>query len=156
MVNADKVDGLGNLIREIEDKQEASATASSGSRTGYITVEQAAQLLQQEESAVRKMMRRGDFRTSRIGRKKYINADDVSNYYEKAAAEEEARMANPKRLMTVAEVASQLRFSEAQVYDMLNKKILVGFRIGAGAGSWRVQKSDLDEYIVAQREQAMK
>lgn len=156
MVKINRSDDLGSIIDEIEEKRNAETSATTGSKSGYITVEDAAEILQQEETAVRKMMRRGDFRTSRIGRKKYINADDVKNYYEKAAIEEEARMADPKRLMTVAEVAATLRFSEAQVYDMLNKKILVGFRIGAGAGSWRVQKSDLDEYIVSQREQAMK
>jgi excisionase family DNA binding protein len=148
-------DDLGTLIEEIEVNSKAVSSASVGSKAGYITVEKAAELLQQEENTVRKMMRRGDFRTTRIGRKKFINADDVNNYYEKAAAEEALKMADPKRLMTVAEVAGTLRFSEAQVYDMLNKKILVGFRIGAGAGSWRVQKSDLDDYIVSQREQAL-
>jgi excisionase family DNA binding protein len=156
MAEIKKKDDLGSLIEEMERNNDAVGSGSVGSKTGYITVEQAADLLQQEETAVRKMMRRGEFRTSRIGRKKFINVDDVRNYYAKSAAEEEIRMADPKRLMTVAEVAATLRFSEAQVYDMLNKKILVGFRIGAGAGSWRVQKSDLDEYIVSQRERAMK
>lgn len=155
MVKTDDNAELKNLAMDMEAKQKAGQSATAGSKSGYITVEEAAQMLQQEETAVRKMMRRGDFRTSRIGRKKFINADDVRNYYEKAAAEEEMRMADPKRLMTVAEVAVTLRFSEAQVYDMLNKKLLVGFRIGAGAGSWRVQKSDLDEYLVMQRERAL-
>jgi len=128
----------------------------SSNASGYISVEEAAGILEMEPNTVRKMMRRGEFRTTRIGRRKYINAEDVNRYYEKAAEEEAAKMADPNRLLTVSEVARILRFSEAQVYDMLNKKLLLGFRIGAGAGSWRVQKSDLDEYIVSQREQAIK
>lgn len=125
------------------------------SKSGYISVEEAADILEMEHNTVRKMMRRGEFRTTRIGRRKYINAEDVNRYYEKAAEEEAARMTDPNRLLTVSEVAGLLRFSEAQVYDMLNKKLLLGFRIGAGAGSWRVQKSDLEEYIASQRERAL-
>ncbi len=125
-------------------------------KTGYISVEEAADILEIEPNTVRKMMRRGEFRTTRIGRRKYINAEDVRRYYEKAADEEAAKMADPNRLLTVSEVAGLLRFSEAQVYDMLNKKLLLGFRIGAGAGSWRVQKSDLEEYVASQRAQSIK
>ncbi len=155
MAKVTKNDDLRSLIREMEDKQESHSSAATPSKSGYVSVEEAADILELEPNAVRKMMRRGEFRTSRIGRRKFIHADDVKNYHEKAAVEEEARMADPKRLLTVSEVAYQLRFSEAQVYDMLNKKILLGFRIGAGAGSWRVQKSDLNEYIVSQRERSM-
>lgn len=123
--------------------------------SGYISVEDAAEILQMEPNTVRKMMRRGEFRTTRIGRRKFINAEDAQKYHEKAAEEEAAKMADPNRLLTVSEVAKLLRFSEAQVYDMLNKKLLLGFRIGAGAGSWRVQKSDLEEYVSAQRARAL-
>jgi excisionase family DNA binding protein len=126
------------------------------STTGYVTVEEAAEIMEMEPNAVRKMMRKGEFRTARIGRRKFINENDARNYREKAQAEDEVRMANPNRLLTVSEIADVLRFSEAQVYDMLNKKILLGFRIGAGAGSWRIQKSDLDEYIGSQRERSRK
>lgn len=119
--------------------------------SGYISVEEVAEILQMEPNTVRKMMRRGEFRTTRIGRRKYINAEDARRYHEKVAEEEAAKMADSNRLLTVSEVAKLLRFSEAQVYDMLNKKLLLGFRIGAGAGSWRVQKSDLEEYVASQR-----
>ncbi len=155
MAKVTKNDDLRSLIREMEDKQESHSSTMTPGKSGYISVEEAADIMELEPNTVRKMMRRGEFRTSRIGRRKFIHADDVKNYHEKAAAEEEARMADPKRLLTVSEVAYSLRFSEAQVYDMLNKKILLGFRIGAGAGSWRVQKSDLDEYIVSQRERSL-
>ncbi len=126
------------------------------SKSGYISVEEAADILEMEPNTVRKMMRRGEFRTTRIGRRKYISAEDVSRFYEKAAEEEAAKMADPNRLLTVSEVAGLLRFSEAQVYDMLNKRLLLGFRIGAGAGSWRVQKSDLEEYVASQRTRSIK
>jgi len=109
-----------------------------------------------EPNTVRKMMRRGEFRTTRFGRRKFINAEDARKYHEKAAEKEAAKMADPNRLLTVSEVAKLLRFSEAQVYDMLNKKLLLGFRIGAGAGSWRVQKSDLEEYVASQRARSLK
>jgi excisionase family DNA binding protein len=121
---------------------------------GYISVEEAAEILEMEPNTVRKMMRRGEFRTTRIGRCKFINAEDAKRHHEKSAEEEAAKMADPNRLLTVSEVAKLLRFSEAQVYDMLNKKLLLGFRIGAGAGSWRVQKSDLEEYVASQRARA--
>jgi excisionase family DNA binding protein len=123
---------------------------------GYISVEEAAEILQMEPNTVRKMMRRGEFRTTRIGRRKFISAEDARKYHEKAAEEEAAKMADPNRLLTVSEVAKLLRFSEAQVYDMLNRKLLLGFRIGAGAGSWRVQKSDLEEYVASQRARSLK
>ncbi len=126
------------------------------SKSGYISVEEAADILEMEPNTVRKMMRRGEFRTTRIGRRKYISAEDVNRFYEKAAEEEAAKMADPNRLLTVSEVAGLLRFSEAQVYDMLNKRLLLGFRIGAGAGSWRVQKSDLEEYVASQRTRSIK
>jgi excisionase family DNA binding protein len=155
MAKVSKKDDLRSLIQELENKQESQISAAATSKAGYISVEEAADVLELEPNAVRKMMRKGEFRTSRIGRRKYIHADDVKNYHEKAAAEEEARLTDPKRLLTVSEVADLLRFSEAQVYDMLNKKILLGFRIGAGAGSWRVQKSDLEEYVTSQRERSL-
>ena len=155
MAKVSKEDDLRSLIKEIEDKHEAEASATVTSKSGFITVEEAAETLQMEPNAVRKMMRRGEFRTARIGRRKYINTEDIKNYYDKAAEEEAAKMADPSRLLTVSEVAGVLRFSEAQVYDMLNKRILLGFRIGAGAGSWRVQKSDLNEYLEVQRRQAL-
>lgn len=128
----------------------------TSSKSGYVSVEEAAEILEMEPNTVRKMMRRGEFRTTRIGRRKYINAEDARRYHEKAAEEEAAKMADPNRLLTVSEVAKLLRFSEAQVYDMLNKKLLLGFRIGAGAGSWRVQKSDLEEYVASQRAHSLK
>lgn len=155
MAKVSKKDDLRSLIKEMEDKHEAEAGAMTSSKAGFVSVEEAAETLQMEPNAVRKMMRRGEFRTARIGRRKYINAEDIKNYYDKAAEEETAKMADPNRLLTVSEVAEVLRFSEAQVYDMLNKRILLGFRIGAGAGSWRVQKSDLNEYLEVQRRQAL-
>jgi len=155
MAKVSKKDDLRSLIKEMEDKQETEASTMTSSKAGFVSVEEAAETLQMEPNAVRKMMRRGEFRTARIGRRKYINAEDVRSYYEKAAEEEAAKMADPNRLLTVSEVAEVLRFSEAQVYDMLNKRILLGFRIGAGAGSWRVQKSDLNEYLEVQRRQAL-
>jgi excisionase family DNA binding protein len=155
MKEVTKKGDLGSLIKELEGKQSEGVSTVVSSKSGYISVEEAAEILEMEPNTVRKMMRRGEFRTTRIGRRKYINADDAARYHEKAAVEEAAKMADPNRLLTVSEVAKLLRFSEAQVYDMLNKKILLGFRIGAGAGSWRVQKSDLDDYIVEQRTQSL-
>lgn len=155
MTEINKKGDLGSLVKEMEEKQTAGGSTVATSKKGYISVEEAADILQMEPNTVRKMMRRGEFRTTRIGRRKYINAEDAARYHEKAAEEEAAKMADPNRLLTVSEVAKLLRFSEAQVYDMLNKRLLLGFRIGAGAGSWRVQKSDLDEYIVEQRAQSL-
>lgn len=155
MAEVKKKDDLRSLIKELEDKHGAEASATTSSRSGYVSVEDAADILEMEPNVVRKMMRKGEFRTSRIGRRKFINEEDVRKYNEKNAELEAAKMADPNRLLTVSEVADALRFSEAQVYDMLNKKILLGFRIGAGAGSWRIQKSDLEEYIVSQRAQSI-
>ena len=153
MAQIKKKDDLRSLIKELEETK--TTTSGTDIKTGFITVEEAAEKLASDVNTVRKMMRRGEIKSARIGRRKYINEDDLTRYAQRRAEEDAVKMSDPNRLMTVSEVAEQLRFSEAQVYDMLNKKILLGFRIGAGAGSWRVQKQDIDDYIVRQRKQAI-
>lgn len=156
MAEVKKKDDLRSLIKELEDRRDESpATTKAPPRTGFITVEEAAEILGSDPNAVRKMMRRGEIKSARIGRRKYVSADDLNRYKQRMEEEEAVKMSDPNRLLTVSEVADQLRFSEAQVYDMLNKKILLGFRIGAGAGSWRVQKKDLDEYVGRQRQRSV-
>lgn len=156
MTEIRKKDDLRSLIKELEERQEAESSAQAPSKTGFVSVKEAATMLNVNEDVVRKLVRRGELTTARIGRRKYIAEADLNKYWEKAKKEEQERMADPNRLLTVSEVAQILRFSEAQVYDMLNKKIILGFRVGAGAGSWRIQRKDLDEYVARQREHAIK
>ncbi len=156
MAKIKKQDDLRSLITELEEKSEPKESEETAGRTGFITVEEAADIMSSDANSVRKMMRRGEIKSARIGRKKYVSSDDLNRHLQRREAEEAVKMADPNRLLTVAEVAEILRFSEAQVYDMLNKKILLGFRVGAGAGSWRVKKADLDEYIIKQRERSIR
>lgn len=156
MTEIRKKDDLRSLIKELEERQEAESSGQTPSKAGFVSVKEAAVTLNVNEDVVRKLVRRGELTTARIGRRKYIAETDLNKYWEKAKKEEQERMADPNRLLTVSEVAQILRFSEAQVYDMLNKKIILGFRVGAGAGSWRIQRKDLDEYVARQRERAIK
>lgn len=149
-------DDLRALIKELEERQTAESSAQTPSKAGFVSVKEAATMLNVNEDTVRKLVRRGDLTTARIGRRKYIVEADLNKYWDKADRERQIKMANPNRLLTVSEVAEILRFSEAQVYDMLNKKIILGFRVGAGAGSWRIQRKDLDEYVARQRGHALK
>jgi len=55
-------------------------------------------------------------------------------------------------LLTVEEVAKELRFSNSQIYTMLRNKILPCIRVGVGRGSVRIKKKDFDAYIAKQSE----
>lgn len=48
-------------------------------------------------------------------------------------------------VLTVTDVAEILFVGRNTIYDLLNKGFLKGFRIGR---SWRVPKSNLEEYII--------
>jgi excisionase family DNA binding protein len=151
-----KKDDLRSLIKELEERHEAEASGQAPSTTGFVSMQEAAQTLKIDENVLRRLIRKGELSTARIGRRKFVSATDLDKYAEKAKREEKIKLAQPTQLLTVSEVAEILRFSEAQVYDMLKKKLLLGFRVGAGAGSWRVQRKDLDTYIAKQREEALK
>lgn len=155
MPNRSKED-LRGLMKKLEENRGAQETGQVATKTGFVGIKEAATVMNVGEDVVRKLVRRGELTTTRIGRRKYIAEADLHKYWERTKQEEQTRLADPNRLLTVGEVANILRFSEAQVYDMLNKGIILGFRIGAGAGSWRVQRRDLDEYVARQREQALK
>lgn len=49
-------------------------------------------------------------------------------------------------LLTVAEVAAELRLSEWTVRDYLRRGVLAGVRIG-GAGPWRVRRDDVERLL---------
>jgi len=151
-----KKDDLRSLIKELEERHEAETSGQAPSTTGFVSMQEAAQALKMDENALRRLVRKGELSTARIGRRKFISQTDLNRYAEKAKKEQKIKLTEPTQLLTVSEVAEILRFSEAQVYDMLKRRLLLGFRVGAGAGSWRVQRKDLDAYIATQREEALK
>lgn len=53
------------------------------------------------------------------------------------------------RFLTLLEVSEVLNISERQVYALVRRGELVGIRIG-GRGQWRVEHSQLEEYIQRQ------
>lgn len=55
-------------------------------------------------------------------------------------------MAEPGALLTVAEVASELRVSTMTVYRLINAGDLPAFRIGK---NYRIKRADLDAYLTA-------
>ena len=57
-----------------------------------------------------------------------------------------ARMADQPRFLLLADVAEILNTSVAQVYALVRRKELKAMKIG-GRGQWRVQASDLEDYI---------
>jgi excisionase family DNA binding protein len=56
------------------------------------------------------------------------------------------RMADQPRFLLLADVAEILNTSVAQVYALVRRKDLKAMKIG-GRGQWRVQASDLEDYI---------
>lgn len=54
-------------------------------------------------------------------------------------------------VLTVEEVARRLRVSEATVYNLIRGGQLPAFQV---ARSWRIDESDLDEYIRRQKTRA--
>jgi excisionase family DNA binding protein len=56
------------------------------------------------------------------------------------------RMAEQPRFLLLADVAEILNTSVAQVYALVRRKDLKAMKIG-GRGQWRVQASDLEDYI---------
>ena len=55
-------------------------------------------------------------------------------------------MADQPRFLLLADVAEILNTSVAQVYALVRRDDLKAMKIG-GRGQWRVQASDLEEYI---------
>ena len=55
-------------------------------------------------------------------------------------------MADQPRFLLLADVAEILNTSVAQVYALVRRKELKAMKIG-GRGQWRVQASDLEDYI---------
>ena len=62
-----------------------------------------------------------------------------------------AHSANEQMLFTVAEVAEQLRCSQALVYALVSKGRLAGFRIGVGRGGIRISDADIQAYLASVR-----
>lgn len=56
------------------------------------------------------------------------------------------RMADQPRFLLLADVAEILNTSVAQVYALVRRQELKAMKIG-GRGQWRVQASDLEDYI---------
>lgn len=56
------------------------------------------------------------------------------------------RMADQPRFLLLADVAEILNTSVAQVYALVRRKDLKAMKIG-GRGQWRVQATDLEDYI---------
>ena len=54
-----------------------------------------------------------------------------------------------ERLLTVPEVAEQLRVSEWTVRQWLRARKLKGYRPGGTKAGWRIRESDLDQFIEA-------
>ena len=57
-----------------------------------------------------------------------------------------SRMADQPRFLLLADVAEILNTSVAQVYALVRREELKALKIG-GRGQWRVQASDLEDYI---------
>lgn len=55
-------------------------------------------------------------------------------------------MAEQPRFLLLADVAEILNTSQAQVYALVRRGELKAIKLG-GRGQWRVQASDLEEYI---------
>ncbi len=55
-------------------------------------------------------------------------------------------MADDPRFLTLADVAEVLNTSSAQVYALVRRGELPAIKIG-GRGQWRVERSELEEYI---------
>lgn len=53
-------------------------------------------------------------------------------------------ISDPIDIMTVAEVAAFLGVGKNRIYELLNKGIIKGFRMGS---SWKISKLALETYI---------
>jgi excisionase family DNA binding protein len=62
-------------------------------------------------------------------------------------------MAEQPRFLLLADVAEILNTSQAQVYALVRRGELVAMKMG-GRGQWRVQASDLEDYIARMYEEA--
>ena len=62
-------------------------------------------------------------------------------------------MAETPRFLTLADVATVLNTSSAQVYALVRRGELPAIKIG-GRGQWRVEGARLEEYIQQQYRQA--
>ncbi|MEW6031540.1 MAG: helix-turn-helix domain-containing protein [Bacillota bacterium] len=58
-------------------------------------------------------------------------------------------MADDKRLLSVAEVASLLGLHPKQLSAMLAAGEFPGTRVGRGRGVWRIRREDVDAYLDA-------
>jgi excisionase family DNA binding protein len=52
----------------------------------------------------------------------------------------------PRRFLLMADVAKQLNVSTSQIYHMVRSGELPAIKVG-GRGQWRIEQSELDEYI---------
>lgn len=52
----------------------------------------------------------------------------------------------PRRFLTLQQVADELNVSHAQVYALVRDRSLLAVKIG-GRGQWRVERARLEEYI---------
>lgn len=59
---------------------------------------------------------------------------------------EESKPVPPDAVLTVTEAASMLRVAEATIYDMCNSGRLAHTRYGAGRGTIRIKRADLENY----------
>jgi len=64
-----------------------------------------------------------------------------------------ADMAEQPRFLLLADVAEILNTSVAQVYALVRREELKAMKIG-GRGQWRVQASDLEDYIARMYDEA--
>ena len=62
-------------------------------------------------------------------------------------------MADQPRFLLLSDVAEILNTSQAQVYALVRRGELVAMKMG-GRGQWRVQASDLEDYIARMYEDA--
>ena len=70
-------------------------------------------------------------------------------YLERYNEQQEATMA--QELMTVEEVAALLRLDPQTVRKWLREGKLPGFRLGSKQAGWRVRRSEVEQYLEAQR-----
>lgn len=49
--------------------------------------------------------------------------------------------------MTLDQVAEELNISQWQATALLRRKDIRAFKMGAGRGQWRIERSKLEEYI---------
>ena len=105
MTEIRKKDDLRSLIKELEERHEAETSGQAPSTTGFVSMQEAAQALKMDENALRRLVRKGELSTARIGRRKFISQTDLNRYAEKAKKEQKIKLTEPTQLLTVSEVA---------------------------------------------------